>query len=358
MAKSQTNLQDVYDGQELFTIQDPSLGKDLENVEYTDPEDSEEELFYEDEGELVEVDDEDKLEFMEKSLQDYEDNIENIRKRRKVTEEGGEVQLEEVIEESMKKEEASRWFQRREFSELENFSKLIEKDKAGFEDEDEYQNESKKEKKKRLKKVRQTKYNQEKVKSEKDDFQTVPQEYPEVLDEEALAETIALGTAMLRKKRRREIINSTYNKYNFEDSNKLPEWFEKDQKKFYTATLPVTREEMAEARKQVREFNNRPNKKVVEAIARRKRRLAKKLDSLKPKAEAIANQTDISESIKLQQLQKLYKKEITVNKPKKQYIVGRNFHKDRKNLRKGGRNIRFVDRRLKKDKRADKLRKK
>ena len=167
-------------------------------MEYTDPEDSEEELFYEDEGELVEVDDEDKLEFMEKSLQDYEDNIENIRKRRKVTEEGGEVQLEEVIEESMKKEEASRWFQRREFSELENFSKLIEKDKAGFEDEDEYQNESKKEKKKRLKKVRQTKYNQEKVKSEKDDFQTVPQEYPEVLDEEALAETIALGTAMLR----------------------------------------------------------------------------------------------------------------------------------------------------------------
>ena len=121
--------------------------------------------------------------------------------------------------------------------------------------------------------------------------------------------------------------------------------------------MPVTKEEMAEARKQVKEFNRRPNTKVIEAIARRKRRLSQKLEKLKPKAEAIANQTDISESIKLQALQKLYKKEITVNAPKKKYVVTRSHHKDRKSLRKGGRNVRFVDKRLKKDKRANKLKK-
>ena len=36
-------------------------------------------------------------------------------------------------------------------------------------------------------------------------------------NEEALAETLALGTAMLRKKRKREIIDGSFNKYTFDD---------------------------------------------------------------------------------------------------------------------------------------------
>lgn len=357
-SRGKTNLEDIYEGQELFTTQDPNIGKDVEELEYTDPEDENEEEFFEDDDEMIEIDDTEKIDFMEKSMQDYEDNMEKARKRRKINEDGDEVVLEEVIEESMKKEEASRWFQRKEFEDLDNFNQAIVKEQKGFDEDEENEQLTKKEKKLKKKQQRAKKYADVKPKEEKNDFEVVPQVYPEELDEEAMAETIALGTAMLRKKRRREIINSSYNKYNFEDPNKLPDWFEKDQKRHYTASLPVTREEMAEARKQLREFNNRPSRKVLEAIGRRKKRLAKKLESLKPKAEAIANQTDISESIKLNQLQKLYKKEITVNKPKKQYIVSRNFHKDRKNLRKGGRNVRFVDKRLKKDKRADKLRKK
>ena len=347
--KGKTNLEDVYEGQELFTIQDPSLGKDLENVEYTDPEDTPEEVFYEDD-EMVEIDDEQKLEFMEKSLNDYDEQFETMKKRRKINESGEETVLQEVIEESMKKEEASRWFQRKEFSELDEFNQEIDQERL-----------TKAQKKKKEKKERnREKYkevNEEKHKKKSDDFMVVPQEFPEELDEEALAETIALGTAMLRKKRSWEIIDSGYNRYCFEDPGNLPPWFEKDQKLYCTPPLPISKEEIAEARKQVKEFNSKPSKKVVEAIFRRKKRLSKKLDKLKPKAEAISNQTDISESIKLQQLQKLYRKEIAVSKPDKKYIVSRNFHKDRKNLRKGGRNIRFVDKRLKKDKRANKLRK-
>ena len=214
--KGNVKLDDIYEGQELFTIQDPNLGKDLENVEYTDPEDSVEEEYFEDDGGIIEIDDEQKLEFMEKSLNDYEDQMEKIRKKRKINEDGDEVVLEEVIEESMKKEEASRWFQRKEFTDLEEFNQEFDKDKEEIDPEIEH---AKKKKKKK------TKFNElkEQKKIEKEDFQIVPQEYPEEMDEEAIAETIALGTAMLRKKRRREIINSTYNRYNYDDPLNMPE---------------------------------------------------------------------------------------------------------------------------------------
>lgn len=347
IAKGQTKLDNVYEGQELFTTQDPELGKDLEEVEYTDPEDQDDDLYYED-NESLEFDDEGKIDFMEKALNDYEEQQElqeKLKKKRKINEDGDEVVLEQMLEESMKKEEASRWYQREEFNELEKFDEELEGQGV---------KKAKKEKKRKMSKKQMKEGDKDKT---KDDFLIVPQEYPEEHDEEALAETIALGTAMLRKKRRREILESSYNRYNFEDPDKLPEWFVKDQKKHYTPSLPVTREEMREARRQVEEYNKRPSKKVMEAIARRKKRLSKRLDNLKPKAEAIANQTDISESIKLQQLQKLYKKEIHTSKPQKRYVYSKSFHKDRKTLRKGGRNTRFVDKRLKKDKRAKKLKK-
>lgn len=341
IAKSNTKLEDVYEGQQLFTMQDPEIShQDLEEVEYTDPEESQNEEFFDDDDEELEVDEEARIENMEKSLKIYEDDVEKTKKKRKISDEE-EVVLDNVIEESMKKEAAARWYQRDEFGKIEKFEEEFE-EKEG----------------KKKKKKKQNDWKEKKLgKAEKEDFEIVPQEYPENNDEEAIAETIALGTAMLRKKRRREILDSTFNRYNFEDDSKLPEWFEKDQKKFYTAKLPVTREELAEARRLLQEYNRRPNKKVVEAIARKKRRLSKKLDSLKPKAEAIANQTDISESIKIKQLHKLYKKEVNNHKPDKKYIVSRNFHKDRKSLRKGGRNVRYVDKRLKKDKRALKQKK-
>jgi AdoMet-dependent rRNA methyltransferase SPB1 len=348
LEKGNTKLNDVYEGQQLFTLQDPEIGKaDLEELEYTDPEDQEDEIFYSDEGSELEMDEEGRIQNMEASLQVFED--EKIKKRRKISDDD-EVVVEQMIEESMKKEAAARWYQRDEFANIDKFQERIQE--ASREDhrpeEDFPEEKSKKDKKKKKRKEKAEK-------NEKEDFMIVPQEYPEANDPEALAETIALGTAMLRKKRRREIIDKSYNKYNFDDE-KLPDWFEKDQKKFYTPPLPVSRAELAEARKQVQQFTKRSTKKVMEAIARKKRRLSKKLDSLKPKAEAIANQTDISESIKVKQLQKLYKKEINNHKPQKKYIVSRNFHKDRKSLRKGGRNIRFVDKRLKKDKRALKKR--
>ena len=61
----------------------------------------------------------------------------------------------------------------------------------------------------------------------------VPQQYPEEADPDAMAETIALGTAMLRKKRRREILDGSINRYVFDDPAELPSWFVDDQKRHF-----------------------------------------------------------------------------------------------------------------------------
>jgi len=57
---------------------------------------------------------------------------------------------------------------------------------------------------------------------------------------------------MLRKKRRREILDSTYNRYNFDDPERMPDWFTEDQNKHYKAELPLTPEELREAHAMVK----------------------------------------------------------------------------------------------------------
>jgi len=44
-----------------------------------------------------------------------------------------------------------------------------------------------------------------------------------------LAGTLALAKKMLRKKDSEQIIDSTYNKYNFPEDEVLPEWFVSDE---------------------------------------------------------------------------------------------------------------------------------
>jgi AdoMet-dependent rRNA methyltransferase SPB1 len=182
----------------------------------------------------------------------------------------------------------------------------------------------------------------------------VPQEFPETHDEIAMAETIAMGTAMLRKKRRREIIDGSMNRYAFDDPDTLPEWFMDDQKKHYEAPLPISEEEMAAARDQLKALDVRPIKKVAEAIARKKKRLAARLDKAKAKAKTIMDQTELDEATKMRQIAKIYKKETRLNKPKKEYVVSRRFKQTSKYQKRHGPNTVFVDGRMKTDKRAEK----
>lgn len=175
------------------------------------------------------------------------------------------------------------------------------------------------------------------------------------MDSEEMAETRALAKVMLRKKARNEIIEGTYNRYAVhEDPSMLPDWFIEDEMRHFRANNVhlVTKEQVAEEKKFLKAYNERPSKKVMEAKARKKKRLAKAMNKIKNKATVIAEQQEISEGSKMRQIQKLYKKEKAKNKEEKSYVVSRNFN----NVGGGKtpRNVKAVDRRMKKDRRATK----
>ena len=169
------------------------------------------------------------------------------------------------------------------------------------------------------------------------------------------AEIRAIATKMLRKKDRINILNSSYNRYAFEDNEKVPKWFKEDENLHNVPLKPVTKEEILREKEYLRKINARMPKKILEAKARKRNKLQKRLQKIKKKAENIANQDEYNEISKVKQIEKLYRKEISKTKEKKRYIISRSYRTDN---RKNTRTIKHVDRRMKKDKRAIKAREK
>jgi AdoMet-dependent rRNA methyltransferase SPB1 len=88
-------------------------------------------------------------------------------------------------------------------------------------------------------------------------------------------------------------------------------------------------------------------------MARKKNKAKKKFEKIKQQANVISNQEEVSERNKIKQIQKLYNKEMRDDKTEKKYTVSRSF-KSVKNPKSHGKTTTFVDKRLKKDKRAAK----
>ncbi|NXT38672.1 SPB1 protein, partial [Pelecanoides urinatrix] len=141
-------------------------------------------------------------------------------------------------------------------------------------------------------------------------FEVVPIEDPvkraRVLDAEGLALGSVIATS---KKARRDLIDDSFNRYSFnEDEGELPEWFTEEEKQHRRKQIPVDRQTVEAYRQRWREINARPIKKVAEAKARKKRRMLKKMEQMKKKAEAVVSTVDISEREKVAQLRRIYKK--------------------------------------------------
>lgn len=192
-------------------------------------------------------------------------------------------------------------------------------------------------------------------KSDDDGFEIVPIEDPvkhRILDPEGLALGAIIASS---KKAKRDLIDNSFNRYTFnEDEGELPEWFVQEEKQHRIRQLPIDKKEVEHYRKRWREINARPIKKVAEAKARKKRRMLKKLEQTKKKAEAVVNTVDISEREKVAQLRSLYKK-AGLGKEKRQvtYVVAKKGV-GRKVRRPAGVRGQFkvVDSRMKKDQRA------
>jgi len=202
-------------------------------------------------------------------------------------------------------------------------------------------------------------------KRKKDDgaFEEVAQESDLSDDSDAQAEALAMGTLMLRKKQKQALIESTYNRFAWDDPENLPEWFKDDQAMNNRPILPVTKEQVDQFKEKLKAINARPLRKMVEAKARKKMRALKRWERTKSKADAIANSEGGDEGNKLRQIQKLYKKaDKTKIKGPPVYIVAKKgggsvtVKGKGKGGQKGGARgkVKRVDRRLKKDLRAEK----
>ncbi|KAM9324858.1 pre-rRNA 2'-O-ribose RNA methyltransferase FTSJ3 [Gastrophryne carolinensis] len=197
---------------------------------------------------------------------------------------------------------------------------------------------------------------------ETDDFEVVPVERPvkrsRVLDPEGLAIGTVIATS---KKATRDLIDNSFNRRAFnDDEDDLPDWFTTEERKHRNLQIPVDRETMEEYRRRQRELNARPIKKVAEAKARKRRRMLKKMEQAKKKAEAVVNTIDISEKEKAAQLRGIYKK-AGLGKEKRQvtYVVAKKGV-GKKVRRPAGVKGQFkvVDGRMKKDMRSQQRKRK
>ena len=178
------------------------------------------------------------------------------------------------------------------------------------------------------------------------------------MDDDELAEILVLSKKMLRKKKRREIVDDAYNRYNYpEDPNDLPRWFYEDERK-HTGKMPQVSKEEVEAEKQrLKVLKKRLPKKVMEAKARQKKRFF----NTKKKANTMAEQIFESESLsgftKAKQINDLYKKAAKKARPKKKEVIVARRHTIAAPRKKKGRKFMIVDKRQKKELRAEKNKK-
>ncbi|XP_074523747.1 pre-rRNA 2'-O-ribose RNA methyltransferase FTSJ3 [Halichoeres trimaculatus] len=147
-------------------------------------------------------------------------------------------------------------------------------------------------------------------KADDDDFQVVPVESTSkkarILDAEGLALGAQIATS---KKKARDLIDGSFHRFaSSEEQWEVPEWFLDDERQHRKKPVPVTREMVEEYKQKWKEIDARPIKRVAEAKARKKRRMLKKMEQAKKKAEAVVNTVDISEREKMSQLKSIYKK--------------------------------------------------
>ena len=108
---------------------------------------------------------------------------------------------------------------------------------------------------------------------------------PKIGSDEHL-EQLSLGFLLSKHSTANDLIESSFNRYTFNDPEDLPEWFVEDEAKYNRPVLPMTKEIMDKLRKQ---FNNddRTIKKEREALARKKRRVERMRKQQKAKIDSI-----------------------------------------------------------------------
>lgn len=161
-----------------------------------------------------------------------------------------------------------------------------------------------------------------------------------------------------RRDLREDMIDETFHRYAFgEKPSELPAWFREDESQHNKPIKPITREVADALKAQMKEINSRPVKKILEAKARGKARLVRKIESLKRKAENIMGNEEGAEKAKLIQVAKMLRNP-KIKKEKPTLVIARGANKGRQGRPTGVRGrYKMVDARMKKELRAEKRRK-
>jgi AdoMet-dependent rRNA methyltransferase SPB1 len=159
-----------------------------------------------------------------------------------------------------------------------------------------------------------------------------------------------------------DLLDSGFNKFSHRDTDGLPDWFLDDETQHSKPQRPITKEAATAIKSKLRALNARPIKKVAEAKARKKMKAVARLEKLRKKSSLLMEDEGVSEGDKARTVAKMLAKAAKAGKrPKRQVSVvfaggGNRGVKGRPRGTRG--KYKMVDKRLKKDVRAEKRLKK
>jgi AdoMet-dependent rRNA methyltransferase SPB1 len=169
------------------------------------------------------------------------------------------------------------------------------------------------------------------------------------------AEQLALGTLMLRRGRRKAIIDASYNRFTWNDNTELPSWFTDDEMKHNKPQIPIPPALLEQIKTKFQMTGTKSIKKVAEAKMRKKKHAQAKLKAAKKQANSLAENSEMSEKEKLKAIQRAMKNS-KADKPSKVYVVGTKTKAGSSATKtsNGKGKLKFVDKRMKSDKRGEK----
>ena len=170
------------------------------------------------------------------------------------------------------------------------------------------------------------------------------------------AEQLALGTLMLRRGRRKALVDASYNRFTWNDPTDLPSWFAEDEMKHNKPQIPIPAALLEQIKTKFAMTGTKSVKKVAEAKMRKKKHAQAKLKAVKKQANQLVENNEMSEKEKLRAIKRAMHNS-KADKPSKVYVVGSKTKGASSGTRtsNGKGKLKFVDSRMKADKRGEKL---
>lgn len=166
-----------------------------------------------------------------------------------------------------------------------------------------------------------------------------------------LAHQLATGA-----KTKADLLDEGFNKYSLRDTEGLPDWFLDDENKHSKLLRPITAAAATAIKEKLRALNARPIKKVREAKERKKMRATARLEKMRKKSALLLEDEGMSEGDKAKAVARMMARAAKKQPKRKTTVVvaagGNRGIRGRPRGTKG--RYKMVDKRLKKDVRAEK----